>query len=79
MFNAQMIKRLRRFLGKRYKNRTRICVSFELATPADYHDPDKDEVLILDMLDNIQLHLMDFHDIPGFRYTSVTINQREIL
>lgn len=80
MFNKTWSKRLRRFLGKRYKRRTEICVCFELATPTkDFFDPAEDEVLVIDMLDNLQRNLMEFHDIPGFRIVNLTINKKMVL
>jgi hypothetical protein len=81
LLDKGMCRRLRRFLGKRFKRRTVIRIEFELATPVskDFFDPQTDEVLLIDLADAISRHCMEFHDVPGFRLLRYTANGKRIV
>jgi hypothetical protein len=75
-----MQKRLKRHMGKRSGKVTRVSVTFDLFTPKhDYYDPAEDEVLVIDLLDRVCDHAMQFHDIPGFKLQSAKVQGKEIL
>lgn len=76
---AATIRRLRRLCGKKFKRQTTVKCEFKLFTPCGYFDPETDEVLHVDLIDAIERHVTEFHDVPGFRIRSYQINGREIL
>lgn len=78
--DPKMKRRLKRMLGKKCVRQNRVAITFDLYTQRSFpHWPDQDEVLLIDLLDQISRHCMDFHDIPGFKLQKVTVDGKTIL
>lgn len=78
--DKSMKRRLTRNLGLRRGRVTEFNLRFALVTPKrDYLDPAVDEVMTIDLLDAISRHLMEFHDVPGFKLRGLNINKKKVL
>ena len=77
--DADAQSKLLRRLGRKHKIETIFEISFALYTPDDYCDPAQDQILLFDLLDTISKHVMEFHDIPGFKLGQVLINREEVI
>jgi len=74
-----MVKQQRQPVGLTRGRRTMVALVFELVTPKDHVDPATDEVLLLDTLDHVRRHVMEFHDVPGFKLIKYTADGRRIV